>query len=136
MANQYIIVSNTGAIGGGKRVRVLLAQIGTPRGFERPEDITLNLKLYTAIQPDTERLVYRAQFRETESDALYFSKADLASVRFNATASANKLKVQDVFGVVRDMIWMSAWNPQPALGTTVDGSEGWFEDTLNFTRYN
>jgi hypothetical protein len=136
MATQYIIVSNTGAIGGGKRVRVLLAQMRTPRGFDRPENITNNNKLFTAIQPDTRRFSYRLQFRETESDALYFSKADLESMRMNAAASSNKLKLQDPFGTVHDVIWMTLWDPETAMGSTVDGADGWFEQTVTFTRYN
>lgn len=135
MANSYIILSNTGAIGGGKRVRILANTWRMASGRDVTPDITLNAKRYAPIDIDLPIYAVDVLVRGTESDSNYFSLSALRAVRFGSTAANRRLKFQDPFGTVHDALWVSAWDPAPALANNLDGSDGWYGLTIRLEEW-
>jgi len=135
VANSYIILSNTGAIGGGKRVRILANTWRMASGRDVTPEITLNAKRYAPVDIDLPVYAFGAYVRETESDSNYFSLSALRAVRFGSTAASRKLKYQDPYGTTRDVLWTSLWDPTPALPSALDGAEGWYTITITLEVY-
>ncbi len=135
MSNDYIILSNTGAIGGGKRIRVIKESWSDPSGQDMPELATLSNKVLTALDMAIDVTTINAFARHTESDALYFTLAELKTMRTAATAALRKLKYQDVLGVVTDVIWTNQWLPTRIMGPFVDGTSGWATISLRLVKY-
>jgi hypothetical protein len=135
MATDYIILSSTGAIGGGKRVRIYAATYRASSGGDIQTEITLNAKRYGPIDVDLPTYTLDVLVRHTESDSNYFSLSTLRAVRFGSTAATRKLKYQDPFGAVHDVLWTSAWSPAPALANNLDGSDGWYTMTIRLEEY-
>lgn len=135
MSNDYIILSNTGAIGGGKRIRVIKETWGDPSGADMPELVTLSNKVLTALDMAVDVTTINAFARHTETDALYFTLAELRSMRLAATAALRKLKYQDVLGAITDVIWTNQWNPARIMGPYVDGTSGWAAIPLRLVKY-
>lgn len=135
MANSYIILSNTGAIGGGKRVRILADTWRMASGRDVTPEITLNAKRYAPIDIDLPVYTVNVLVRETESDSNYFSLSGLRAVRFGSTAASRRLKFQDPFGTTHDALWVSAWDPAPALANNLDGSDGWYGLTIRLEEW-
>lgn len=136
MANPYWIISNTGSIGGGKRVRIWLGTLRPNAGDEMPIVSVSNARKLAAMDDDTERLRVQAFARHTEADALYWNLAELKNIRRNSSAAARKLKVQLEDGTtVWDAFWTTAWQPTPALGSTVDGADGWWAIDIEIVKY-
>lgn len=135
MAYAYVILSSTGAIGGGKRVRLYQQSYRQSSGSDIAPELTLNAKRYAPIDVDLPRHSFDAYVRETESDANYFSLSGLRAVRFGTTAASRRLKFQDPFGVVHDVLWTSQWDPSAALPATLDGAEGWYTIRIALEEY-
>jgi hypothetical protein len=135
MSTDYIILSNTGAIGGGKRIRVIKDSWGDPSGQDMPELATLSNKVLTALDMDIDATTINVFARHTESDALYFTLAELKAIRKAPTAAARKLKFQDPLGVVTDVIWTNQWNRTYLMGPYIDGTSGWASVSLRLVKY-
>lgn len=136
MANPYWIISNTGAIGGGKRVRIWLATLRPLSGDDMPVISVSNSRKLAAMDDDTERLSVQAYARVVETDALYWNLDELKAIRRNPSAAARKLKVQLQDGTtIWDALWVTAWAPKTAFGTTIDGTEGWWSMDIELVKY-
>ena len=135
MANAYVILSNTGAIGGGKRIRLYQQTYRQTSGLQIAPEITLNAKRYAPVDIDLPTYTFSAYVRETESDGNYFSLSGLRAVRFGSTAASRKLKYQDPYGTTRDVLWTSSWDPAPALPSALDGADGWYTITITLEVY-
>lgn len=135
MANAYWIISNTGAIGGGKRVRVELSTLRPETGEDMPTTPVSNAKVSAVMDSGIKAWSIRAHVRATETDALYFTLAELDAIRNNPSAAARKLKVQLHDATIIDALWTAAWRPVPALGNTIDGTDGWHFIYLTVVKY-
>lgn len=135
MAYAYIILSGTGAIGGGKRVRVFQQSYRQTSGTQIATEITLNAKRYGALDIDLPAYTMDCYVREAESDTNYFSLSALRAIRFASTVAARKLKYQDPYGTTRDVLWTSTWDPAPALPALMDGAEGWYLASITLETY-
>lgn len=136
MANPYWIISNTGNIAGGKRVRIWIGTLRPNAGDDMPLVSVSNSRKLAAMDDDTEKLRVQAYARDVETDALFFSLAELKAIRRNPSAAARKLKVQLQDGTtVWDAFWITAWAPTPAFGSTIDGAEGWWSMDIEIVKY-
>jgi len=131
-ANQYVILSNTGAIAGGKKIYVRLATWTEPtRGVRaRP---TLSDKSYGVLSAGRAPWVFTILAAATAWSG-YFTKDEILAYYNAATAASFLWKFQDIWGSVYDVVPDGAIAFKPALAPVMDGADGWFEGELRLRR--
>jgi hypothetical protein len=135
MSNDYIILSTTGAIGGGKRIRVFKDTWTPIRGQDMPELPTVSGKVLTALDMDIPVQTVTAYARYTESDSLYWTLYEIETIRMGATAALRKLKYQDPLGVVIDALWTNQFTSTGLMGPYIDGTDGWRSVSLRLVKW-
>lgn len=127
-----MIVSNTGAIGGGKKIYVRLSTWTEPaRGVTaRP---TLTDKSYGVMNAGRVPWVFTILAAATPITG-YFSKDEILAY-YNASAASTFLwKFQDIWGSTYDVIPDGAIAFKPSLAPVMDGADGWYEAEMRLRR--
>lgn len=130
--NNYVILSNTGAIGGGKKLDVLLATWREPRRSISAR-ATLTDKTYAVIGAGRTPWAFRLQVLHTPRTG-YFSKAELEAYLDVTTAATALWKFQDIYGTVWDAQPVGTVELVPALAPVFEGSDAWFEADMTIRR--
>jgi hypothetical protein len=123
--NRYVILSNTGAIGGGRRLYLRLATWRAP-GPPAKLRTTLNGRAYGVLGAYSQLWTFTALVQDVPA-SLYFSRAEVEAYGRPTTAAAARLKFQDIWGTVHDAAFAAPVDLVPALAPVMEGDEGWYE---------
>jgi len=130
--NQYVILSNTGNIAGGKKIYVRLnTWVETARSVN--SRATLSDKSYGVLSAGRPAWVFTILAAATAWSG-YFTKDEILAYYNSTTASTFLWKFQDIFGNVIDAMPEGTIAFRPALAPVLDGADGWFEAEMRLRR--
>lgn len=132
--NQYVILSNTGALAGGKRLYVLFESYQDQITQKRKTQLTLNAKTFTSMGARGRDIAFKALIQHTPSDAAYFSKAQFEAYRDGLTIALNKFKFQDIYGTQMDVVFSDLPDLRPEMSPILEGADGWWSAEVKLVK--